>query len=309
MPTALQRHPFLTLSLFLVPTAVWGVLFSVGKLLSAELPPFTATLARYGVAALVLVPLAWRDLRALKLREVPFLILLGGLGGILFNGFVFVGLRMAPAGDAVLAPATVPLITTLMSSLWLGLRPGRERIASLGVSVLGLGVVLSSALNAQAGIARGVGDLMHLGAAVAWSAYLLLNARVASRYAPRLLAAMTALVGGLGALPIAWLEGGLPRFASLSLAGWLEVGYLSLIGSVVAFMLWGAGIRQMGAAKAATFMNLVPLWGLAGSIAILHESLGWMQLAGIILVLLGVFGGSLPTRVRPVPMNKRATAA
>ncbi|MNL72871.1 hypothetical protein D3C87_1982550 [compost metagenome] len=55
-------------------------------------------------------------------------------------------------------------------------------------------------------------------------------------------------------------------------------------------------------------MNLVPLWGLVGSMAILHESLGWMQLVGIILVLLGVFGGSLATRAQPAPMNKRAIA-
>lgn len=286
-------------------TALWGGLFAVGKLLSPHLPPFTITLARYGLAAVVIVPLALREFRDVRREDVPMLALVGLLSSLFFNGCLFFALRFAPAGDAVLAPATVPILMTLIGAIWLGQQPGWRKSASLGVSLLGVGLVFSASMQSEAGIGRAVGDLLGLGAALSWSLYLILSARFATRYSPVLMTAVTCLAGGLGSLPLAIAEGGLARFMALPGMAWLQIAYLALLGSVGAFWLWSRGAQQLGPAKAAAFMNLVPIFGILSSVWLLNEELGATQLVGIALVLAGVWGATLASRSTRPPREAR----
>ncbi|MNT18449.1 putative DMT superfamily transporter inner membrane protein [compost metagenome] len=164
-------------------------------------------------------------------------------------------------------------------------------------------------MQGEGDVSRAIGDLMGLGAAVSWSLYLILSARFASRYSPVLMTSVTCLAGGLGSLPLALWEGGLARFTALPGSAWLQIGYLALLGSVGAFWLWSRGAQQVGPAKAATFMNLVPIFGLLSSVWLLNEELGATQLAGIALVLAGIWGATLASRSAPPPREARAVSA
>ena len=71
---------------------------------------------------------------------------------------------------------------------------------------------------------------------------------------------------------------------------------LALLGTVVGFVWWYEGVELLGASRAAVFVNLVPLFGVILSALILSESLRISQLAGGILVVLGVAIGTLGGR-------------
>lgn len=277
-------------------TAFWGCLFSVGKLVSPFLPPFALTFARYGLAALLLLPFAWREFGRVDRQDVPRLVVVGLLSSLFFNAFLFFGLKFAPAGDAVLAPAIVPILTTALGALFLRERPSGAKVASLAVSVVGVVLVFSAAMQGEAGPSRLVGDVLNFGAALCWSGYLILCAPLGLRYSPLLLTSVTCLAGTIGGLPFAVWEGGLGRFLALPGVAWLEVLYIAVMGSVGAFLLWSRGSQAVGPARAATFMNLVPIFGLLSSIVLLKERLGLQQLFGIALVLLGVWGATFASR-------------
>jgi len=132
---------------------------------------------------------------------------------------------------------------------------------------------------------------------LSWSAYLLLSAPLGQRYSPVLMTSVTCLSGAIGSLPLAVWEGGLGRFATLPGGAWLAVLYLAFMGSAGAFLLWSRGSQAVGPARAATFMNLVPIFGLVSSVWLLHERLGLVQLFGIGMVLLGVWGASWSARL------------
>lgn len=289
MNTRIPVHAWLSL---LAATALWGGLFSVGKLLSHELPSFTATCARYGLPLVLLVPLAFAGLRAVRRADLPLLALAGLLSSVGFNGFMFLGLQHTPAGDAVLAPASVPLMVTAIGALWLGEKPSRRRVAFLGLSLAGLLAMIAAGMQGHAGLDRAFGDFMHLGAAASWSAYVVLSPRLAARYSPMVMTTVTGLAGALGSLPLALWEGGFARFATLSPTGWACVAYLAGMGSVVAFLLWVHGARQVGPQQAAMFMNLVPVWGVLCSLLLLREHLNPAQAAGMAMVLAGIWGAS-----------------
>lgn len=297
----MSRLGFGPVASLLTATALWGGLFSVGKLLSAELPSFTATFARYGLPLLLLVPLAWAGLRTVRREDVPYLALIGLLSSVGFNGFMFLGLQHTPAGDAVIAPASVPLMVTAIGALWLGERPTRQRLGFLALSLAGLAGMVVASTQGHTGFERAWGDLLHLGAAASWSAYVVLSPRMAARYSPLVMTTVTGLGGALGSLPLAFWEGGFGRFAHLSATGWACVAYLSIMGSIVAFLLWVHGARQVGATRAAMFMNFVPVWGVLCSVLLLREPLGWWQGLGILAVLTGIWGASLAPQVAVRP--------
>lgn len=302
-PTLTRFVPLLQL---ILATVFWGGVFSTGKLLAPHLPPFTVTLARYGFAALVLLPLAWREFRTIWREDVPMLVLVGLFSSTLFNACLFVGLRFAPAGDAVLAPAASPLIIALITAAFMGARHARAKLASLGVSAAGVVLLFLASAGDQSGGSRLFGDAMILLTSTFWSCYLIFSARFAGRYSPRLLSAITALAGTLSSLPFAVAEGGLSKFATLPPFGWALVGYLSMLGTVAAFLLWSQGVQAVGAAKASLFMNLIPVWILLGAVGALHEHLVPLQWAGMLALLAGLFGANLAERsVRNAPLSPR----
>lgn len=297
MFSRLRAHGALPILLLVLATAFWGGVFCVGKLVSPHLPPFALTLVRYGLAAAILLPFAWRELFKVQRADLPRLAVVGLLSSLCFNGFLFFGLRFAPAGDSVLAPAIVPILSTVLGIVFLRERPSGAKLAALGVSMAGVGLVFSAVLQAAGGSARILGDLLIVAAALSWSGYLLLSAPLGRRYSPLLLTSVTCLAGTLGSLPLAIWEGGLGRLVALPGAAWLEIAYIAGLGTVAAFTLWSRGSQAVGPARAATFMNLVPIWGLLASVVFLQEHLGALQLVGMGLVLLGIWGATLASRV------------
>lgn len=289
-PALTRAVPLLQL---ILATVFWGGVFSTGKLLAPHLPPFTVTFARYGFAALVLLPLAFREFRTIRREDVPMLILVGLFSSTLFNACLFVGLRFAPAGDAVLAPAGAPLIIALITAVFMGARHARAKLAALGVSAAGVVLLFFASASDRGGASRLFGDGMILLTSTFWSCYLLFSARFTGRYSPRLLTAVTALAGTVSSLPFAAWEGGFAKFAALPLMGWALVGYLSMLGTVVAFLLWSQGIQKVGAARASLFMNLIPVWILLGAVGVLHERLVPLQWAGMAALLAGLWGANL----------------
>jgi len=64
--------------------------------------------------------------------------------------------------------------------------------------------------------------------------------------------------------------------------------YLGVGSSAVAFVLWGYGLARLEASRVAAVGILLPVSGLAAVALCLGEPLGVHQLAGAVLVLLGI---------------------
>jgi drug/metabolite transporter (DMT)-like permease len=113
-------------------------------------------------------------------------------------------------------------------------------------------------------------------------------------FPPLVATAYASLFGTLLLLPAAALEGSLlTGVHRLTVYGWVSVLQLALLGTVAGFVWWYEGVEMLGASRASAFVNLVPLFGVLLSALILSESLEVPQLAGGILVVVGVGIGTL----------------
>ncbi|QWV97246.1 DMT family transporter [Geomonas nitrogeniifigens] len=284
-------------------TFFWGGTFVAARLAVKEAPPFFAATCRFAVAASCLIALtAWYAGKEGKpfpvpkrLRDFGLLFSLGVTGIFCYNAVFFTGLKLTTATSGALIVAINPLITAVLSALWLRERVTPTQVAGLLVSLLGVSVVISKGSWAVlAGFAFNKGDLIMLGAPLCWALYSILGKKALATFTPLTATAYAALFGAMLLFPAALLEhavSGAP-WPSFSWVGWLAILQLALLGTVVGFVWWYQGVGRIGAARAAVFVNLVPFFGALQAALLLGERVVLPQLSGGLLVVAGVYWGS-----------------
>ena len=73
---------------------------------------------------------------------------------------------------------------------------------------------------------------------------------------------------------------------------------LSLFGTAIVYWLWFSVLQNVPLSQANTFSFLIPIFGLALGVLFYEETLGWLELGGIGLTLIGIFLVSIGSRRR-----------
>ena len=77
---------------------------------------------------------------------------------------------------------------------------------------------------------------------------------------------------------------------------------VALFSSVLAYIFWNRGVEQVGASVAGLFVHLMPVFGVVLAWLFLGERLALYHLAGIALILAGIWITSrLGRRRAPAP--------
>lgn len=284
-------------------TFFWGGTFVAARLAVQEAPPFFAASSRFAIAATCLIALTVGNSRRegnpfpapKDLRQLALLFSLGLTGIFCYNAVFFTGLKLTTATSGALIVAINPLLTAVLSALWLRERVSVTQGAGLLLSLLGVSVIISKGSWAVvAGFAFNKGDLIMLGAPLCWAFYSILGKKALAAFTPLAATAYAACFGTALLFPAALLEhaalGG--PWPSFSPVGWLSILQLALLGTVVGFVWWYQGVGRIGAAKSAVFVNLVPLFGALQAALLLGERVVLPQLCGGVLVIAGVYWGS-----------------
>lgn len=252
---------------------------------TTTLGPLELAVLRYGVPALVLLPLLLQTglfPRGLPRRRLGLLVLGGGLP---FGLLVLAGAQWAPAAHmGVFMAGSVPLFTALGARLVQAEPIGGLRLAGLALIAFGMAVFGAGSLAGAAGAWRG--DLLFMLAAMLWAMYTLVFRR--SGLTPWQGAAVINAWSALLLLPVL-LALGVPRLLS---APWTDVAWQALGQGAVAGLLglvtYMIAIARLGAARASLSAALVPLLTAVGAAWLLGEPLGAGTLAASALVACGV---------------------
>lgn len=272
--------------------ALWGGQFIAGRVVAQVLPHFTASVLRFGVAAvvlLVLVRMREGGLPRLDARQWLAMIVLGATGVSLYNAFFFAALEHVPAGRASLIMALNPVGTALGAWLLFRERMSPLRCVGIVLSLIGAAVVIGRGdpLALLSG-ALGAGELMLFVCVLSWVAYTLTGRVVLGRVSVLATTAYAALVGTAMLAVGAAFELPQVRFDALSPSDWGAVVYLGVLGTVVAFLWYNEGVLRLGPARAAVFINFVPVFGVVFSAILLAEPVLPSMIVGGALVIIGV---------------------
>jgi drug/metabolite transporter (DMT)-like permease len=231
---------------------------------------------------------------------VPLVLVLGATVVFAYNLFFLYGVRHSTAADgSVLVPGLIPVVTALLVWAALDERPPRRAQAGLAVALLGL--VLVASPTGGLGSDRLLGDLLFVGAAISWSVYTLAGRRATARYGSVSANVYATASGTILLLPFTFLDGGWSPLFHAPLGALAGIAYLSVVGTVLAFVAFYEGVRLIGAARAASFALLVPIFGVAASVLVLHEPLRATLAVGGAIVIAGL--ALAESRRDAVPVN------
>ena len=275
----------------LIVYVVWGSTYLAIRVGVETMPPLLMAAARSLVAGLIMFPLGLRRRRSAPLASrwpsraqwrwcaaAGVLLLVG-------QGVVGVAERTIPSGLAALLVATVPL---WLLGLDAGLNHARLGLAPLAGLLLGLvGVALLSSLGGGSGPVSIAGVLTVVGAAGLWALGTMTARRGTFPASPVLATGMELLAGGAALLVLAAATGefGSLHLSHVSARSWIALGYLIVIGSIVAFSAYGIAIRALPTATVATYAYVNPVIAVLLGALILGEQLTPAMIGGGVLVV------------------------
>ena len=294
--------PRTTRSLFGFLSVVWGFNFLFVRVGLADASPLWLALLRAGVGAaatvVVLTPLrAWHELDARGRRDA---LLLGLPNTAAFYAFLMLGIQSVLPGLAAVLTYTFPLWVAILSPRVLGHRLTLLHWGAIAGGFLGV-VLISEVWNVLSSGVSLVAVLELLAAAISWAIGTVLFQR-RFRREEMIEANAFQLLGGTAGLLVAvglLTPVPLPTF-SLSLV--LAVVWLGVLGTTLAYIVWFWLLGRTRAATLSAYVFLVPVVALSASAIVFGERLVPVQLAGVALVLLSIYGISRAPE-EPMPLE------
>lgn len=287
-----QKADWLAWVMLALPPLFWAGNFIVGRAMRDTVPPMALSFYRWLIALVCLLPFAWpafkRDAR--HYWRVRWILLGVSLTGVAaFNVLVYIGLQSTSAANGMLLNSFIPLLIAALGALLYSERLTLGQWSGMLLSLCGVVIIVShGSWQALVSLSVARGDLIVFIATVCWAFYTLWLRQIPAAIDRRGLMLAQILIGLVALLPLyvwEWLQGNVAAWNMHSL---LAVGYVGIFPSVVAFMLYGAGVMRVGAARAGLFIHLIPLFGALLSVVVLREALHLYQLVGMLAILSGV---------------------
>jgi len=268
----------------------WAMLLFLGQAAIAGMSATSVSAWRFLLAAAILVPLIharegidWHGLR----RHTIILVIMAFVGVGLFNLFLFHGIQGTSAVNASLIMGLCPIMITCLSAALTGEHIQRREVIGLALSVAGAVLVVSGgSLESLLALQLQKGDLLVIAAAGCWALYSALPKRFITDLPSSQITAATVSMGALMIGAYALLtQADFMRWPGLEVSS--SILLMSIFGTVLVFLWWNDGVRQIGPRRAAPFMNIVPVFAVLIGLS-LGQAITAAQVIGGLLVVSGV---------------------
>jgi drug/metabolite transporter, DME family len=294
--TSAERSPRLVgAGLIVVAAACFGTLGPLSRFAadagveSLSLVAWRAGLGGLCVSAFIVARMLGGQRPLRRLSELPlrdrWTIVAAAVANTILNLSVFVAFEQISIALVLLVFYLYPAFVAVASVLWFGDRLDRVRWVALGVSLLGTILVVAGA--GALGELRPVGIGLALVGALAQAFYVLAARHGFARVPGPQAAATTMLLAAVLYVAATMVAGraailGQPLASSAAL--W-PVAMAGVIGAGLPTVCFIAGIRLLGAPRAAILATLEPVVGVGLAALVLGERPSLVQLAGGALII------------------------
>jgi drug/metabolite transporter (DMT)-like permease len=275
--------------LLIALTAVWGSTFFLIRDLVVHVPPVDFLAVRFTLAAVVMVGVFWRPLRALTRHQV----LIGAGLGVLYGLAQILqtqGLASTPASVSGFITGTYVVLTPVFTAVLLRERVSGTTWAAVALATSGLALL---SLN---GFSIGIGEAITLLAAAFYALHIVGLGKWSGNEIATGLSVVQMVV-----IAVICLIGALPGGITLpSAAGqWASVLYMVVFASIGALWIQTWAQAHMPATRAAIVMTMEPVFAAFFAVWLGGEALTGRMLLGGALVLTAMYAVELLARRRP----------
>ena len=293
----MSKFNLATVAYLLTATALWAGNAIAGRLLVGSVSPITLSTARWGLAALLLLPFGWRVFKsnsALWQNKKRFLVLgLFGVGS--YNVLLYLALQSSSAINVTLIGASMPIWMLLIGAIFYQTKPNLLQLLGAIVSLFGVAIVLTRGdLSTLISMQMVIGDLLIMLATILWAFYSWMLSRPGPSserqwpWADFLLAQVV-----IGLVWTGFFDGFeiATGYAYLDLNGWTAslILFVAIGPSLIAYRCWGLGVSGAGPTVAAFFANFIPLFTAILSAAMLGEPPQLFHGVAFALIVAGIW--------------------
>lgn len=273
---------------------LWGSSFIAMKIAMQGFSPLLVVFCRMALASAVF-GLLWRRMGGFRAArgDWPGLLFMGFCEPCLYFVFEAKALTLTQASQAAMVTALLPLLIAIVAAIVLKERLEGKTLVGLLLAVAGVAIMSLSGEATSDAPHPILGNFLEFLAMCCAVGYIVTAKRLAVRHRPLYLTAMQSFTGSVFFAPIL-LFTPLPEHIEIGPA--LAVVFLGLGVTFVAYGLYNYGVSRAPAAKAAAFINLIPVFACLLSYVVLGETLTNTQWAGGIMALAGVALTTRPGR-------------
>lgn len=274
----------------LVATIFWGVNVSFTKALIPQWMTSESISAVRLVGGCLLFWLASLFVRNARIDRADWkLILLGGVIGLFGFIYLFVmSLRYGNPIDISIIMTLPPMFVLLMGVLFRHARPSWIELAGVAVSFVGAVIVILDGNSGKAGSDNLLGDVLAVASCICYAFYLVILEQPTRKYPPVTLLRWVFL---FAAIPGAFLAIGfdkLPILHASVAAPWLEIGFILLCPTFIAYFLVQPAIRSIGSELVSLYQYLLPVFATVSAVLMGLDTLRWAQVAAMAVIIAGM---------------------
>lgn len=286
-----DRKNYAVDALLLSTVLIWGFNYAIVKMTFRYFHPIAFNAVRFTVssAAMFLVLKMRGEGLRIASHDIRRILWLGFIANAFYQFLFVLGLARTGAGNGALIMALSPVFAFLI-----GVAMGRERFSRgvlIGIIMSLAGVAAIVAFGSEgisfAGSWRG--DLLMMAASLCWGWQSAESTRLLGKYGPIRLTVATMIAGTAMMVPMSlpWIIA--QPWPSIAPIAWLGLGYSALLSIAYGYFVWAHALNTIGVARTSVFNNLTPIVALLAGWLLLGENPVASQIAGVVLVLVGVF--------------------
>lgn len=265
---------------------------ALDKIGTMQLLGYRFALAAVGLTLLQILGLIKINFKGKALGKLMVLAL---FQPVIYFIFETIGVKMTSASESGMIIATIPVVVTFLSVVFLKERPSIMQVGSILLSVSGVAFIV--AMTTTGGNQGNLLGLMVLfGAVLAAGVYNILSRSLSLAFNP---VEITFVMMWFGAIVFNGISiylhisrGELDQYL-IPLTDWKVLSsllYLGLLSSVTAFFLLNFMLSRMEASRSAVFSNLTTIVAIVAGVFFRGEPFYWFHAVGSVLILLGVYG-------------------
>lgn len=286
---------------------IWGANFVVAKVTLQEFPPMSLAFLRFSIASLLIAPFFLAigrggihpKARLVKIdkEDIPKLIAIGLLV-ITFNiTFFFEGIIRTSATTASILTLIIPMLSVILGWIFLKERIYLINLAGIIIAFLGAIVVikLPEIFFGNLSARELTGNILIILASISWVLGAIISRQMLRKYPSLVITSIAFLVGAVTffipffmeyAKNPDWLK-------NVTVLGSLGLIYMILLSSICAYFLFEWGLAKTSVIKADLFQYIEPFIAAVLAFFVLGESITVPFLVGGILIIAGVYLGTL----------------
>ncbi|MEO7429423.1 MAG: DMT family transporter, partial [Acidimicrobiales bacterium] len=206
------------------------------------------------------------------------------LGGLTFTAdlvLYFSAVQITSIANATVIGALQPVLVLLVASRLFGERALVAELVWGAAAVAGTAIVV---LGGDGGGANSLnGDLLAVGALLAWTAYFVCSKRARQELSAFEYLTGMAIVAAVGVVPLPFLFHG--TLAATDANGWLTIVYITLINGLIGHFLMAFAHGHVTLLTMSLLTLAIPVFAAASAAVWIDEPLTGLQVGGMTVVL------------------------